>query len=567
MTTASPRKRPPTGEPTAFELIEEAVHLLRRAPSTTLAVYYLGAGAWVLGFLFFWAHTTWFAPDNVQLAWSSLGLVVLFAGMKIAQAEFCARLLAQRTGGETPAWTWRRATQLLGAQLPVHAWGAILVPLAAIITLPLGWVYGFYQNVSVIGAGPEMTKEAREIARRWPAQNHVGLLLLSVVALAVWINCATSFYAVPWLANRLLGLDNIFGLQGWYLGNTTFFAAVAALTWLAVDPLVKAFYVLRVFYARGQQTGEDLRGELRRLRRLREKSRSVRAGLSLPVVTGLLLCVQMLTPLPARASIAETPVAETTHAVKPESLDRALDEVLQRRDFQWQLRPLPREIAREDEGALRRFLREGVEMIREMVDSLRRMWRDFTGWLDDLFGRDRKHDSPTRRGSGRMDTGTVRILLYALIAVVVVALIALAVTMLRGSRRPLASAVSGRAINVARPDLQDETTHAAQMPADGWLALAKEQIEKGDWRLALRALYLATLARHAADGHLTLAKHKTNLDYERELRRRTLLSPELATQFSEKRLDFESVWYGRDQADEARVRAWLRDMEEAAIAS
>jgi hypothetical protein len=118
---------------------------------------------------------------------------------------------------------------------------------------------------------------------------------------------------------------------------------------------------------------------------------------------------------------------------------------------------------------------------------------------------------------------------------------------------------------LAQPDLRDERTHAAQMPADGWLALAREQMAKGEWRLALRALYLATLARHAADGLLTLAKFKTNLDYERELRRRAVLQPEVPVRFAAHRLNFETVWYGHTPASEALVRAWLDEFEGAAL--
>ena len=40
---------------------------------------------------------------------------------------------------------------------------------------------------------------------------------------------------------------------------------------------------------------------------------------------------------------------------------------------------------------------------------------------------------------------------------------------------------------------------ASQLPEDAWLKLAREMVEKGDLRLAVRAMYLAMLA------HLGLA--------------------------------------------------------------
>jgi hypothetical protein len=578
--------RAKTGEPSALELVEEAVHLLRRAPAGTLAIYYFGAGAWVLGFLFFWAHTTWFAPSSAQLAWSALGLVGLFAVLKVAQAEFCARLLAQRMGDTPPAWTWRRAARLAVAQINVQTWGVVLVPVAAAITLPFGWVYAFYQHATVVGAGPGLVTEARDLSRRWPRQNHLALLFISLAGFAVWLNCASAFYLVPWLANTLLGLDDVFGLSGWAFWNTTFLASIGALSWLAVDPLVKAFYVLRVFHGRAQHSGEDLRVELR-LARPTGVAPSGRAG---AVGVLLLAVVTMLSGVPrARASTltyettarAQTTVAveqaqvekttraviENAHgnAVDPVSLDRALDEVLKRRDFQWQLRPQPgdKEADAKGEGAVKKFLREGVEMIREMADSIRRTWREFEAWLRDLFGSKEKDDvkKTTLRGGGGADLGSLRVFLYVLIGALVLGIVVVIVMMVRSARRNTAPTLVGRAITLAQPDLRDEATHAAQMPADGWLAMAKEQMTKGEWRLALRALYLATLAKHAVDGLITLAKFKTNLDYERELRRRAVLQPEVTVRFLAHRLNFESVWYGRESASEAVVRAWLEELE------
>jgi hypothetical protein len=564
--SVKPRKPAPTGEPKPIELIEEAVHLLRRAPVSTHVIYFVGAGAWVLGFLFFWAHTTWFAPSGARLAWSALGLVGLFIGLKVAQAEFCARLLAQRLGEKPAAWSWRRAMSLAAAQLSVQAWGVLAIPVAMVLTVPLGWVYGFYQHAVVIGQGEELAAEARALTRRWPMQNHIGLLILSLVAFAVWINVGTAFYFVPWLANRMLGLDNVLGLTGWSFFNTTFHASIAALTWLAVDPLVKAFYVLRVFHGRAQLSGVDLRVELTQAKNREAGARGAATAVSLVMLAAVMSVATPTRVLAATAS-PEQGVVATRTGVEAESLDRALDEVLKRRDFQWQLRPLPADpTAEEDVGPITTFFREAMASIREMVESLDRSWERFKKWFDGLFGSEKKEkNSPAKTSGGGAGLGTLRVFLYILIGVLVLAIIVVIVMLVRSARRHAAPALVGRAITLAQPDLRDEETHAAQMPTDGWLALAKEQMAKGEWRLALRALYLATLARHAADGLLTLAKHKTNLDYERELRRRAVLQPDVAVEFATCRLEFEAVWYGRTPASESVVRTRLEKLEGAAL--
>jgi len=145
----------PAGGPGAVGLIEEAVHLLRRAPPGTLAIYYAGAVPWTVGLLYFWAWAAWFAPDGPRLAWAAFGLTGLYGGLKLAQAELCARLLAFRLGRPPPTLTLGRLSGELAFQLRWQSWGLFLVALAAVLTVPLGWVYAFFQNLGVIGnVGP-----------------------------------------------------------------------------------------------------------------------------------------------------------------------------------------------------------------------------------------------------------------------------------------------------------------------------------------------------------------------------------------------------------------------------
>lgn len=540
-------------DPTAVQLIEEAIHLLRQASPLTWTIYALGSSAWILGFLFFWAHTTWFAPSGPTVAWSALGLVALFVGLKTAQAEFCARLLAQRLGATPTPLTLRRAFRLACTQTQLQSWGLVLLPVAVVLTVPLGWAFAYFQSATVLGRSEEPDRTLREAAleaRRWPKQNHLGLTYISVIAGAAWLNLATGFVAVPWLANRLLGIQNIFGFAGnWWL-NTTFVASVSALTWLAVDPLVKAFYVLRVFYGRSQRTGEDLRVDLLAAHRLR----LARTGALLLVV--LSFCV-LQAPLPAA-----TPPPAAPAAVDPQELNRAIDEVLTRRDFQWQLRPKPRsaEEKRAEEGAFRRFVRQGFEIVKTMVQGAYNAVRRLMKWVRHLWP-EKAHEEEANGQNSSFSVGTLRVLLYGLMGVGIVLILVVLGMIWRKHRRVPVATWTARAVTTAQPDLRDDTVEAAQLPTDGWLTLAREQMAKGEWRLALRALYLATLARLAAEGLVTLVKSKTNLDYERELRRRAPANTSLLERFSARRREFEAVWYGRDIPGENEVRRWFDEMQ------
>jgi len=541
-------------EPSAIELIEEAVHLLRRASPGTLALYYLGAVPWVLALLFFWAHTTWFAPTPATVAWAALGLAALFVWLKVAQVEFCARLWAQRLGQLPPRLGLRREWQVAEQQLRLQPWGLPVLLLAAVVSLPFGWLYAFYQNAVVLGGISRernigLRDEAWAQAMAWPKQNHVGLLCLSLLALAILGNVATAFWVVPWLANRLLGIDNLFGTRGWWMVNTTFLASVVMLAWLAVDPLMKAFYVLRVFHGRARSTGEDLLEEFATAKIGRRVALAVLA---------LALCW----PATPRLAAAPIPPPAAPKRIDPAELNRAIDQVLAQRDFEWRLRPVPAPAQAEEEatGPIARFFRTGVKIVGEIGRAIGWGVGQGIDWLDRVFHL-KDQSGRMRTGSTGLSWALLRVMLYLLIAAAVVLIGVVAWMMWKQSRREGSPTVKARAIAAAAPDLNDENVQAAYLPADGWLALARERMAAGEWRLALRALYLATLAGLAADGLISLAKFKTNLDYERELRRRALTRNELVARFAARRKMFEDVWYGHAAPVEPAVRGWLSELE------
>src|SRR5207253_1825772 len=97
----------------AVELIEEAVHLLRRAPAASLALYYAGTLPFVLGLLYFWADMSRSPFAGQHLAEASLGVAGLFIWMKFCQAIFARRLRASMTGEPTPLLGLRRSARIV----------------------------------------------------------------------------------------------------------------------------------------------------------------------------------------------------------------------------------------------------------------------------------------------------------------------------------------------------------------------------------------------------------------------------------------------------------------------
>ena len=106
----------------------------------------------------------------------------------------------------------------------------------------------------------------------------------------------------------------------------------------------------------------------------------------------------------------------------------------------------------------------------------------------------------------------------------------------------------------AVPDVADENVGADQLPEDGWSRLARELLERGELRLALRAFYLASLASLADRNLITLAKFKSNLEYQRELDRRAHALPVVTGAFGENLSVFERVWYGLHEVTPEMLR-------------
>ncbi len=578
------QKTPKYGlEPSAWELLEGAVHLLRRAPLSAWLIYLLGAIPWILAVLLFWARTTWFAPTLERIAWEALGLAGCFLWLKVAQAEFAARLNAMCHVTPPPSLNLSRVRRLLAEQTSLQVWGLITLPIALVLSVPFGWAYAYYQHASVIGETKDHTLAAasRRDAALWPAQNHLGLTGLSLLFLTAWLNLAFAFYGLPWLANRLLGIENLFGLSGWGWFNTTFLASVTLLSWLAVDPLVKAFYVLRHFHGQARESGADLRGVLatHRVTTLAAKTTRTASLVVVVLITFNAFCFSptQLHAAPAAApslaspaahaapSLAITPANAPPPAVDAQQLGVAIEDVLKRSDYQWQLRPLPRDrVATPDEnlGPIGRFFREGFSTLRDSLLWVKNTAKKFWDWLSGFFPDRNVTSSKTETGVAG-SISALRLFLYGLLVVAGVLILWVIWLVLKQKRLPAPPSVEAQVFVAKAPDLRDENLHAAQMPEDGWLALAREQIAKGEWRLALRALYLARLARLGSQGLLSLAKHKTNLDYERELGRRAAGRAELLRDFSTARFTFETVWYGLGVAEESVVKNWMQTLAEA----
>jgi hypothetical protein len=532
----------------AFDLIEEATQLLRTAPAATLAVYYLGAIPFVLGLLFFWADMSRspFAPQH--LAGASLGMAVLFFWMKFSQAIFARRIRAQAAGEKFLPPDFRRCTRIFFMQAAIQPCGLFLLPLAALPILPFAWVYAFYQNAAALDDGGEagtaaLMKKSWRQAALWPRQNHIALAVMSAFAFCVFLNWTTVCLTLPQLCKMLFGVESDFTRSPFAMLNTTFFAAMFGLTYLCVDPIVKTIFALRCFYGESLQSGEDLKAELKPF---------INSAVKTAAAIFILLAAFSAAPaLAGSTNTATTPVIGRN--ISPPDLDRAINQTIHERKYVWRM---PREQVVQpdaDQGIIARFFNKAGEMIRGWA-------RAVLDWLEELLRRLFRHTPHVQRpSSGYGWIMALQILLYGLAAAAIAALVIFLLRVWRNRRRSSA-AIASEPIQPA-PDLADENVRADQLPEDGWTKLARELLARGEFRLAMRAFYLASLAHLAERNLISIARCKSNREYERELRRRAHSFPNLLAVFGDNISVFERIWYGTHEASGELVHQFAASVE------
>ncbi len=520
-----------------IELIEEAFVLLRTCPASILAAYFLGTVPFAAGFLVFCAHLSRHpeAPDH--LAAATLTMTGLFIGMKFFHARFGAMLLARLRGEAPPSWDPGATLRSVTTQTILQGTALFILPLSTLLVLPGGWVYAFYQNASALDDGKtplrRLVRSAMQQSSLWPGQNHIVLLALTGFAFYVLLNWIILAMITPQLLEMFLGIETVFTQSPLSMLNTTFFAATAAVTFLSIDPLVKTCYVLRCFYGISLQSGDDLKTEVRKFSR-RAKSLAL---------CGLLLLA------PAASRAAETPPAPNPAVAVPE-LDRSISTVVQQDKYLWRS---PRKKAdRSREGFLDGFFKSIGEMVQSAFRGLRDLLEAILDWI---FGRDRRSSNPWGNPGWEMPQLG---LLYGILAAVACGL---AITAMRTLRARRLSTTAAESIVTPLPDLQDANTTADELPEDDWTRMGRGLLDQGELRLALRAFYLASLSHLSSRGLITIARSKSNREYERELRRRGHAMPELPLLFGENVGIFDRIWYGFHEVNADMVQHFVANLE------
>ena len=538
-------------EKTALHLVEEAVQILRQGGLELALPYLAGTIPFLLGLLYFVSDMSTSPYAQSHLIAFSLVLALLFLWMKSCHLLFTQSILAILYGQKSPRLI--QILKIMPAQALVHSLGFIALPIAGFFMFPLGWTFAFFQNILCIDLSRQqgLTSVCSLAWRQtvlWPKQNHLILFYMSVFSLAIWLNIAVFLLFLPFMLKILLAVDSQFILSPYSsVYNSTFLCSSLGLTYLCLDPFIKAVYTLRCYYGGSITSGEDIKARLRRLNFSKA---------ALAIVAACLLCVS-----PAGPGLGDDS-PQARHAVSQPQLEESIHEVMQRPVFSWRL---PQEILSEPVDEEPGFMAKAARWIRDKINEMfstigewiRKVWI----WLEDLLPDFEFNTEPKDDTGSSIDWAEVlKVSLWGLLIIALSIMMVLVIKIWKTRARMPKNQVQ-EAEPVPEVNILDEEVTADLLATNAWLDLAREMMAKGAYLEALRAFYLAALAHLSRENMISIARYKSNHEYKNELARRARDKTELLDLFSGSVRIFEKHWYGMYPVDETIVGEFALSQE------
>lgn len=397
----------------------------------------------------------------------------------------------------------------------------------------------------------------------------VRLCGLSQLLLAVNVYAAVTL--ALYLTGAIFGFDVAFLERFTSADNGVWVATVAVTTFALFEPLRAATGTLLLIDGRVRQEGLDLLAAVEQLPHRRKK-------LAPLVATALLVLLPTTAhaadPLTSRlAALVKQCDMQTVTVARVEQLSVAENERSSLARFVEHLERLA--IDSEDCEAAEATLREGLAVMpdrsaptsddpaalaREALarpefaqapdepadaepppetDSFfgrlwEKFWKQVWDWLKSLKTEPRDTPLDAKTPGGEMlGANVVMVGVIALVAAVLVALLVL------GRRKP-DEAGQPASERLAEQPLGEDAASALSKPPERWAGLADELAARGDFREAIRHLYLALLARLHRDGVIDYDPTNSNWDYLRAFKG----ASSLRQAFRELTRRFDFAWYG-----------------------
>lgn len=555
----------------SIQIMEEAFQLLRTTPGSSLWLYYFGTIPFVCALFYFWADLSRTNFAEADIGFAALAVSIAFFWKCSWQSRFCRSLWELINPGRTPRQSGWQGFRYHAALWMFHAFAIPLIVLGIGFVIPLGWVLSTFQNGYVLGLTQDYGKSTlrklsghaiRNSHYEW-AQNLGIWIAMGFIGFLTWINIMAACGFIPQLARMFFGIESIFTKNSGTLGNSTFIFGTLLITYLILSPMLKAIFVLRCFYADARTTGADLLSRLADLQKGPEQSSSspVRSKSS---ASGRKAAVLLVVSFLLAGS--DLPAQENSPGPVPveagDSFQKAIEETMSAKKYQWKL---SRYVPREEVDSEKSWLHRKLTQIANSVEAkVRRMFLWVGDIIDQIFEKlkNKKFKAKPVPGVGEGLVATAGTIVSGLLIVLVVALIAWVLFLVVKHYVGRIEEAEGEELGLLGDiDLESEDIVADQLPEDEWMKLARSQIAKGETRLAIRALFLATLAHLGERGLLKIQRYKSNRDYRKELELRARQKTLLRDAFSENTGLFERAWYGLHQIGDDSLDHFMKNYE------
>ncbi|MFY0569490.1 DUF4129 domain-containing protein [Archangium lansingense] len=530
------------------------------------------------------------------LAWLARGL---FQG---AACHHVQELVLGQGAGEPTAWASMRAA-LARAPSLLSTVAYLFTFNLLTLSLSLGFAFFFLSAhlvgyaVTLQGRGSPLGLYGLCTRMLGPARGSAtGVRILLLVQFLAFFNLHIAANALLYIGRKLIGIDLTFAERFASLDNAAWVVFLAAVTFTLFEPLRAAIATLLLVDGRVRQEGLDLMAAVQQLPSRTPGSRLSAPGAAL-VLLALVGTYFLATPAQAQPSANPPSRADTEQSFQElagycdldahatQGWQQALEALspAETVKFQRLVRDVEKDVLEnEDCGALDR-LEQGItlatqtaELEKQQADAraaqaraqdiLARpefqvpepeapkeenapedqspgLWQQFLDWLgkwlEELFRR--SEQEPSSRPSnftGASGQGVANVLVVVLIAGVLVVLVLVLL-------RALGKVKDGEdsRLEVSTQDastLAADPMNALSRPPEGWAHLADELAARGEYREAVRNLYLALLSRLHREGVIHYDTTLSNWDYLRQFRSRREWLPS----FRELTLRFDFAWYG-----------------------
>jgi len=580
----------------AVALLDAALRVCVR--STGVWALTLPGGALVTAALL---HLTDAVMHHRPLALPSLGFTLAWLARGLFQGAACHHVQELLLGvGSRPPTAWASLRAAL-ARTPslLCAVAYLLFFNLLTLSLTLGSSFFFLSShlvgyaATMQGRGSPLGLYAQCAKLLGPARGSaIGVRVLLLVQGLVFINLHIAANALLYVGRKLLGIDLTFVERFASLDNTAWTIFLVAATFTLFEPLRATTATLLLVDGRVRQEGLDLIAAVQQL--------PVRKA---ALVLAVLLGTGLFAP-PARAkeqrlserveavmgACEEVPEEDWAHTLdslsaeeahKFERLVRAVEkdvyegeecEALGRLDqgivLAAQAAALERQQAESAQARARDILARPEFQVpepQEPKDELQKeevppeppgLWQRFLQWLGDRLKEFFNREASAPRPPPTDFTGGQNVANTLVVILIAGALGVLAWVLWRSfaERR---RARGGAGLEVSTQDaatLAADPMNALSRPPEGWAHLADTLAARGEYREAVRGLYLALLSHLHREGVIHYDSHASNWDYLLQFRGRTEWKPP----FRELTLRFDFAWYGNLPVGEEGYREFRR---------